>query len=110
MPTIAYDVLEFLDKHPQTANTDKVRLLDQVPRHQWATPDGHWGELAKHCCNRVESAREPRFMNRLSIYTMTPLPRCLYRSPDGRGLAWLNSGGEIEAYGRCEQVHCERAI
>lgn len=109
MPTIAYDVLEFLEKHPQPTSADKARLLDQVPVHQWAAPHGHWGELAKHCCNRVESVREPRFMNRLSINTMTPLPRCLHRSPDGRGLAWLKSGGEIEAYGRCEQQHCDRA-
>ena len=108
MPTIAYDVIEWLEKHPHT-HADKARLLDQVPATQWAAPHGHWGELAQHCCNRVEYVREPRFMNRLSINIMTPLPRCLYRSPDGRGLAWLKSGGDMESYGLCEQQHCERA-
>ena len=110
MPTIAFAALQWLENNPHAPCSDKSSLLDQVPSHQWAAPYGHWQELAQHCCNRVEATREPRFMNRLSINVMTPLPRCLYRSPDGRGLAWLKSGGEVEAYGRCEQSHCERAL
>lgn len=109
MPTIAHDVVAWLERHPAAPAEDKRRALAQVPAWQWATPGGHWPDLAAHCCNRAEVPTEPRFMNRLSINRMHPLPRCLFRSPDGRGLAWLASGGEVEAYGRCEQQHCERA-
>lgn len=109
MPTIAHDALDWLDRHPRASCSEKTLLLTQVPSHQWADPDGHWAELSEHCCNRVEHVQAPRFMNRLSINVMTPLPRCLYRSPDGRDLAYFKSGGEVEAYGRCEQAHCEHA-
>ena len=106
MPTIAFDVLEWLDEHPDTSCTEKTRLLSEIPAAQWDS--GHWLELSKHCGNRVEVHQEPRFMNRLSIYTRQPPPRCLFLSPDGRGLAWLLSGGEVEAYGQCERLNCER--
>lgn len=109
MPTIAFAVLDWIDGHPTAAPRVKQKLIEQVPANQWAADGGHWNELAKHCCNRAEIPQEPRFMNRLSIYRMQPYARCLFRSPDGRGLAWLKSGGPLEAYGRCEQRHCERA-
>jgi hypothetical protein len=109
MPSIAFEVLDVLERRQDLTPDQKQVLLAEVPAHQWALQDGHFDELSRHCCNRVEVNREPRFMNRLSINVMTPLPRCLYRSPDGRGLAWLKSGGEVEVYGRCEQARCERA-
>ena len=109
MPTIAADMLDWIASHPEVDPISKAQALSQVPAHQWACPGGHWPELATHCANRVEVKQESRFMNRLSINVMSPLPRCLYRSPDGRGLAWLKSGGEVEAYGRCEQSACEKA-
>ena len=109
MPTIALDVLDWIERHPDATPATKRKLLAQVPAHQWATVGGHWADLAKHCSNRAEVLDEPRFMNRLSIYRMQPLPRCLFRSPDGRGLAWMKSGGPLESYGICEQMHCERA-
>lgn len=108
MPTIAADAIDWIDSHPSATPTQKAALVEQVPAHQWALDGGFWPDLSKHCCNRVEIHQEPRFMNRLSINVMTPLPRCLYRSPDGRGLAWLKSGGEITAYGLCEKANCER--
>lgn len=109
MPTIALAVLEWLEAHPQASSADRNRALAEVPAHQWALPGGHWVDLATHCQNRAEIPEEPRFMNRLAIYRMRPLPRCLFRAPDGRGLAWMLSGGPLEAYGCCEQAHCERA-
>lgn len=109
MPTIACEVMDWLAVHPEATPAEKAKLLSDIPAAQWAMPDGYWSELAPHCANHVLIKQEPRFINRLSINVMTPLPRCLYRSPDGRGLAWLKSGGEVEAYGRCEQAHCERA-
>lgn len=109
MPTIAAEVLDWLVANPSTSASKRAELMKDVPAHQWALPGGHWSDLAMHCGNRRDVPQEVRFMNRLSINLMTPLPRCLYRSPDGRGLAWLKSGGEVLAYGLCEQVHCEHA-
>lgn len=109
MPTIAFDVLDYIDSHRDLTQPQRQELLNQIPAQQWADPNGHWRELSEHCCQRVEVQEEPRFMNRLGFYRIQPLPRCLFRSPDGRGLAWLKSGGEVESYGRCEQRHCERA-
>jgi hypothetical protein len=109
MGTIAADVVDWLDAHPNANCAQKNALLKQVPAHQWALNGGWWGDLAKHCGNRMEVPIEPRFMNRLSINIMPPSARCLYRSPDGRGLAWLKSGGEVVAYGCCEQQQCEHA-
>jgi hypothetical protein len=107
--TIAADVVDWLGTHPDADHKQKSELLKQVPHGQWALPGGWWSELSVHCANRVEVPVEPRFMNRLSINVMSPTARCLFRSPDGRGLAWLKSGGEVLAYGRCEQGQCERA-
>lgn len=109
MPTIASAVLDWLGDHPNVPTEVKREVIKTVPAHQWAMPGGYWNELALHCNNRVEIKRSPRFMNRLAINVMEPLPRCLFRSPDGRGLAWLKSGGELECYGRCEQQYCEHA-
>lgn len=109
MPSVAFQVLEWLDQHPEVSSADRARVIEQVPAAQWAVEGGHWGELAVHCCNRALVPEEPRFMNRLSIYRMAPAARCLFRAPDGRGLAWLKSGGEVLAYGKCEQQHCTRA-
>ena len=99
MPTIASEVVDWLTSQPNATANDKALALKSVPSHQWALEGGYWSDLAPHCFNRIEVKREIKFMNRLAINVMTPLPRCLYLSPDGRGLAWLKSGGEIEAYG-----------
>lgn len=109
MPSIAGDIAQWIKNHPEATPNEKEKLLNQIPTWQWALPGGYWNDLAPHCCNHVVIHEEPRFMNRLAIYRITPLPRCLYRAPDGRGLAWLKSGGPLEAYGRCEQRYCERA-
>lgn len=106
MPTIAYDVLEWVETHPNTPQPDIAKLLRQVPPAQWSGE--HWAELSKLCPNRIEIRDEPRFMNRLGFYRIQPLPRCLFRSPDGRGLMWLKSGGDVESYGVCEKRHCAR--
>lgn len=109
MPSVAGDVVDLLAMHPNLSAEQRRALIDQVPGHQWAIKGGYFNELSTHCCNRVEIQEEPRFMNRLAFYQLTPQPRCLYRSPDGRGLAWLKSGGSVLSYGVCEQEKCERA-
>lgn len=109
MPSIAGVVAEYLKTHPELTCAEKQKVLAEVPPHQWALPGGYFDELSEHCNNRKVIHREPRFMNRLAIYTFAPAPRCLYRSPDGRGLAWLKSGGSVLAYEPCEQEHCFHA-
>lgn len=116
MPTIALSVLDWLDANPGATSRQKHEALAQVPPAQWAVPGGHWSGLSKHCCNRVEPAPQRRPANTLNIEIGTPLARCLFRSPDGRGasrnggsLDWLRSGGDVLAYGRCEQSACFRA-
>lgn len=109
MTSIAMDVLDYLEANPGIHKSLVREMLEQIPASQWALPGGHWVELSRHCANRVEFPQEPRFMNRLAIYSMSPADRCLYRSPGGRGLAWFASGGGALAYGRCEQRHCEHA-
>ena len=108
MRTIAFDVLEWLDDHPEATSEQKCSLLGQVPMWQWAMPDGHWGELKNHCQNRVAPGPERRPGNALNIEIGTPMPRCLYQSPDGRGLAWYMSGGSALDYGHCTQSKCPR--
>lgn len=109
MKTVALDVLEWLDAHPEASADEKERLLAQIPAWQWAIPGGHFNELKRHCCNRVEPGVERRPGNALNVEIGSPMPRCLFRSPDGRGLLWLLSGGSVLQYGHCEQRACERA-
>ena len=71
-------------------------------------PRNWWPELATHCPNRIEPEIERRPVNGLNIEIGSPQPRCSHRSPDGRGLAWLVSGGSVLAYGCCEQRQCPR--
>lgn len=109
MPSFAAVAVDWIETHPEATRDEKMRLLDGVPPQQWAVHGGFWGDLSKHCPSRAEVPLEPRFMNRLSIYRMEPMPRCLLLSPDGKGLRWLLSGGEVESYGRCLQCDCPRA-
>ena len=109
MRTVAMDVLEWLDAHPDASSADRARVLAQVPAGQWAAHGGHWAELSLHCGNRVDPGIERRPANALNIEIGSASPRCLFRSPDGRGLAWLLSGGSVLAYGTCVQSCCERA-
>jgi hypothetical protein len=44
----------------------------------------------------------------LNVEVGQPHPRCLMRSPDGRGMAWIWSGGSVLAYGLCEGCACPR--
>lgn len=62
----------------------------------------------EQCPNRVEPATERRPVNGLNVEIGSPAPRCTRKSPDGRGLIWLLSGGSILAYGRCGAV-CPRS-
>ena len=80
--------------------------ISDVPEDQFA----FWfSEIAPLCPDRVVPDLIPRKANALNIEFAGPrIARCKMRSPDGRGLAWLLSGGDITAYGFCVQTHCER--
>ena len=80
--------------------------INGVPAWQFAT---YFDLLAPHCPDRLEvdSARRP--CNGLNVEIGTPAPRCKQRSPDGRGLAYLLSGGDAIAYGRCHKNACKRS-
>jgi len=62
----------------------------------------------KTCPSRRELEVERRPGNALNIEVGTPLPRCTEKSPDGRGMAWVWSGGSLLAYGTCSASECPR--
>lgn len=66
---------------------------------------------ACHDCHRPNIERRPG--NALNVEIGTPLPRCLQKPPDGRGvtcdggtLDYLRSGGSVLAYGVCAESSC----
>jgi len=67
-----------------------------------------FGEFSDACTERLGIDQERRPANALCVEYMTPTPRCKLQSPDGRGLAWLLSGGSALAYGRCCRESCPR--
>lgn len=78
-----------------------------------ATAVASWSELARMhrrwaiearrelCGSCVEPVLERRPVNGLCVEIGSPAARCKLKSPDGRGLAWLLSGGSVLAYGLC---------
>ena len=56
------------------------------------------------CPHRMELDVERRPANALNIEIGTPVPRCKLKSPDGRGMIWILSGGSRLAYGVCSNV------
>ena len=96
-------LLSYLD----AGTIDKARVNAEVhgglvPRFQI---DAYWDDVEKLCSQRVQLP-VPRGVNAHNTEPQQPAPRCLYRSPDGRGLAWRNSGGSVLAYGRCCKAWC----
>lgn len=79
--------------------------IGQVPPGQFAL---YFSELSAICPDRREQSVRRRPANALNVEIGAPLPRCLLRSPDGRGLAWLASGGDVLAYGICDPAACPR--
>lgn len=65
-----------------------------------------WSELSSCCPSRMEPDLVRRPANALNIEIGAPQLRCSLQSPDGRGMAWVNSGGSILAYGCCSKRSC----
>ena len=84
--------------------------LDGIPTWQWAI---YFEELSPRCPSSLavvpgEAFARQRNALRVELVPSTA-PRCSRRPPDGRGLAWLLSGGSALAYGACCAVKCPRA-
>lgn len=58
------------------------------------------------CKYKHEAQTTRRRGNHLNIEYMGGGSFCILQSPDDRGAAWLLSGGDIEAYGRCYEYRC----
>lgn len=95
---------------PETPQSEREALVADVPPWQWAGP--LWPELAQHCGARAK-AEWPAY-NSDDAFGIRPevglAPRCLMRSPDGRGMAWLQSGGPLADYGACSRSRCPRCV
>ena len=76
----------------------------RLPAWQWAD---RWPDLAPLCGASLHVVHRPH-RNAWRIEVPQSEPRCLYLSPDGRGTAWIDSGGTVLAYGRCQKAHCYR--
>lgn len=67
-------------------------------------------ELAPKCLSRLRPEPLRRQGTRLNIETSTgDSVRCVNLSPDGRGLDWWLSGGDIRDYGYCQKAACPLA-
>jgi hypothetical protein len=81
--------------------------FDAVPVWQWEI---WYSDLRRYCPDTLEIVAEPGFRNRLTTEFAPQTSRCKKRSPDGRGAAWLLSGGSALAYGQCSAAMCPRAL
>lgn len=108
MRTLAALALDAIS--PATPQSEREALVFAVPAWQWAGP--LWPELARHCGARASVELSP--YNSDDAFGIRPeaglSPRCLERSPDGRGMAWLQSGGPLADYGACSRSRCPRCI
>lgn len=67
-------------------------------------------ELRPVCGYRQGAPLERRPANALALEHFPFFDRCTAQPPDGRGLAWLLSGGSILAYGHCDRASCPLAL
>jgi hypothetical protein len=67
-----------------------------------------FADVAPCCPQRWVLPVERRRANALNVEVGAPLPRCQWRSPDGRGHAWFLSGGSQLDYGPCGPSECPR--
>ena len=68
-----------------------------------------WDDLAPHCPSSIQPELARRPANALNVEIGEPRKRCGLLSPDGRGMLWILSGGDVLAYGQCTKRECPRA-
>ena len=88
------------------AGTNALEEFAQLPAWQM---DLRWDDLAPHCPSRIQPELARRPANALNVEIGEPRKRCALRSPDGRGMLWILSGGSALAYGQCDKRECPRA-
>ncbi len=88
------------------AGTNALEEFAQLPAWQM---DLRWDELSPHCPSRIQPELARRPSNALNVEIGEPRVRCALRSPDGRGMLWILSGGDVLAYGQCTKRECPRA-
>ncbi len=101
MPSLAHHVAEAIDRGVPVPK----ETFDAIPRTQLRV---WFSEVVSACPSRRAMGVERRPANALNIEIGQPLPRCMEQSPDGRGLAWILSGGSALAYGTCCASACPR--
>lgn len=89
------------------AGLDVAFEVLEVPAWQWEI---WWKDLMPLCPNRLDGPLERRRGNVIAIEIGKALDRCAEQSPDGRGLAWLRSGGSPLAYLPCCRRHCPMCV
>lgn len=104
MASYAYELLVAIDN----GKKPRVDHFNDVPPFQW---DIWFSDLAPHCPDRLRDGTPMSLQRnalRCDFAWNDAAPRCGVRSPDGRGLAWVLSGGSPLAYGKCDANQCWR--
>lgn len=95
-----------LDNHAAGHGDAAQQVLDSISAGGRRQVELRFGEVAAICQHRIEARQESRPGTRLVVEHVAPLPRCVQQAPDGRGAAWLASGGSVLAYGTCCVTGC----
>ena len=95
-----------LDNHSSGNQAAAQQVLDTLDTGARWQVDLRFSEVEAICVHRVTVEQEPRNGNRMAIETWPVMPRCMRQSPDGRGAAWILSGGSPLVYGRCCLSEC----
>jgi hypothetical protein len=104
MVTYCWIAFEQLDKGDKTGFQ---RMMDEMPEGaRWQLANGYFEDVQKVCAHRIEAEPARRPVNGLNVEWSFEHKRCLRQSPDGRGLAYWASGGDIAAYGACCLANC----
>lgn len=112
MMTMAAAILDRIGATPGMSAAARASAVESVPRWQWLGP--FWRDLAQHCRHRACVELSP--YNSDDAFGIRPeadktyAPRCLRRAPDGRGLAWMASGGSLADYGECRSRGCPMSM
>lgn len=95
-----------LDYHAAGHGDAAQQVLDSIsPGGRWQV-ELYFDQVAAICRHRLEARQERRPGTRLVVEHVAPLARCVQQAPDGRGAAWLTSGGSMLAYGVCCLAGC----
>jgi hypothetical protein len=97
--------LDWMDRHPNATQPQRFRLYGDIQPIEFGD---HFDELSELCPSRRDIGTPMRKANALNIEVGQPMPRCMDRSPDGRGAIYHLSGGSLLAYGKCCASGCPR--